>query len=177
MTAEYAFEDLQTVDLWNPPQINLTRKPWLSKWSYDSGTAVLTVKVELPRNILKLRNSPKMGRQLLDVSSIEALTCFNELEIMFLKLSFLYWFLFLSVLLAELDGVRGVRWVYSIVILEVRDTHTREQFAKPGVDLEMCIPKTTFHVNGASGFEVLEDGILASFAKSVITEQGSEQCA
>lgn len=68
---------------------------------------MLTVKVEFPRNVFKLRNSPEMRRQLLDVSSVEPLTCFDEFEIMFLKLSSLYWFLLLVVLLAELSCVCG----------------------------------------------------------------------
>lgn len=64
--------------------------------------AVLTVKIEFPRDFFQLRNTPEMRRQLLDVPSIESLTGFYEVQVMFLKLPFLYRFLFLSILLADL---------------------------------------------------------------------------
>ena len=64
--------------------------------------AMLTVKIEFPRDFFQLRDTPEMRRQLLDVPSIESLTGFYEVQVMFLKLPFLYRFLFLSILLADL---------------------------------------------------------------------------
>ena len=64
--------------------------------------AMLTVKIEFPRDFFQLRDTPEMRRQLLDVPSIESLTGFYEVQVMFLKLPFFYRFLFLSILLADL---------------------------------------------------------------------------
>ena len=64
--------------------------------------AMLTVKIEFPRDFFQLRDTPEMRRQLLDVPSIESLTGFYEIQVMFLKLPFFYRLLFLSILLADL---------------------------------------------------------------------------
>lgn len=64
--------------------------------------AVLTVKIKFPRDFFQLRDTPEMRRQLLDVPSIESLTGFYEVQVMFLKLPFFYRLLFLSILLADL---------------------------------------------------------------------------
>ena len=64
--------------------------------------AMLTVKIEFPRDFFQLRDTPEMRRQLLDVPSIESLTGFYEVQVMFLKLPFFYRLLFLSILLADL---------------------------------------------------------------------------
>ena len=63
---------------------------------------MLTVKIEFPRDFFQLRDTPEMRRQLLDVPSIESLTGFYEVQVMFLKLPFFYRLLFLSILLADL---------------------------------------------------------------------------
>ena len=63
---------------------------------------MLTVKIEFPRDFFQLRDTPEMRRQLLDVPSIESLTGFYEIQVMFLKLPFFYRLLFLSILLADL---------------------------------------------------------------------------
>ena len=63
---------------------------------------MLTVKIKFPRDFFQLRDTPEMRRQLLDVPSIESLTGFYEVQVMFLKLPFFYRLLFLSILLADL---------------------------------------------------------------------------
>ena len=68
---------------------------------------VLTFMVKFPRNFLQFRNAPEMRRELLDIPSIESLTGFDELQIMFLKFSFLDRFLLLPVLLAILSYIDG----------------------------------------------------------------------
>lgn len=65
---------------------------------------MLTFRIEFPCDFLQLRDTPEMRRQLLDVPSIKSLTRFDEFEIMFLELPFLYRFLFLSIFLAELTS-------------------------------------------------------------------------
>lgn len=63
---------------------------------------MLTVKIEFPRDFFQLRDTREMRRQLLDIPSIESLTGFDELQVMFLKFPFFYRFLFLPILLADL---------------------------------------------------------------------------
>lgn len=47
----------------------------------------------------------------------------------------------------------------------MRDTYAGKQFTEPIVDLEMSVPKTAFHVGGASGTKILENGVQASRAE------------
>ena len=68
---------------------------------------VLTFMVKFPRNFLQFRNAPEMRRELLDIPSIESLTGFDELQIMFLKFPFLDRFLFLPILFAILSYIDG----------------------------------------------------------------------
>lgn len=53
----------------------------------------ITFKAELLRNLLQLGDTDVMRRQMLNISSVELLTQFYKVKIVFFKLSLLDWFL------------------------------------------------------------------------------------
>lgn len=63
----------------------------------------ITFKAELLRNLLQLGDTDVMRRQMLNVSSVELLTQFYKVKIMFFKLSLLNWF-FLARIVPELQS-------------------------------------------------------------------------
>ena len=104
-----------------------------------------------------------MRRQMLDVPAVETLARFDEVEIVFLKLSSLDRSL-LAALIAVLRR-RSERGYRNKSQHEQVITNASEQLPETGIDLEMRIPQASFDVQRASGFEVLEYGVLTCRAK------------
>lgn len=67
-----------------------------------TGTALLTVKIELPRNFFKLWDTSEVRRQLLYVSSIESLAGFDKIKVVLFEFASFYRLLLPCVLLAKL---------------------------------------------------------------------------
>lgn len=67
-----------------------------------TGTALLTVKIELPRNFFKLWDTSEVRRQLLYVSSIESLAGFDKIKVVLFEFASFYRLLLRCVLLAKL---------------------------------------------------------------------------
>lgn len=113
-----------------------------------------------------------MRRQLLDIAPIKPLARFDELKIMLFKFPSLYRFLLLHSFVAKLDMRSWIRRQKAREPGDSWGTHAREQLAESGVDLEMHIPEMGLDIGGTSGFEILEDGILAGGPESATTNGG-----
>lgn len=100
---------------------------------------------------------------MLDVTAVETLARFDKVEIVFLELSSFDRPL-LTALVAVLRSGSEKGYENNSHNEQV-GTNASEQLPKPGIDLEMRIPQTSFNVQRASSFKVLEYGGLTRSAK------------
>ena len=144
----------------------MVEKVSVDKFKVPSELVRITFKAELLRNLLQLGDTDVMRRQMLDISSVELLTQFYKVKIMFFKLSLLDWF-FLARIVSELQCESTLNYPLTSVESQT-GTYSRQKFAKTSIYFDMSIPETILSILGCGGIKFDEYSVTTCHTESVL---------
>lgn len=145
----------------------MVEKVSVDKFKNPNESVRITFKAELLRNLLQLGNTDVMRRQMLDISSVELLTQFYKVKIMFFKLSLLNW-LFLARIVSELQCQSTLNYFPVTSVESQTGTYSRQEFAKTSIYFDMSIPETILSILGCGGIKIDEYSVATCHTESVL---------